>query len=124
MGQTFKIQPGDQSLVGKKIRTKSWKRIVFIHVKFVGDVLIVGIDQNGKEILYNFEGEEFELYEEPKKKVLMAPAIVKTPYGYAMSEYFYSSEKEAKDDIEIKTISKFICWPAIPNKDGFYEVPE
>jgi hypothetical protein len=59
-------------------------------------------------------------WQEPKTPKLMAPAILKTCEEFSVSLNLYSSEKEAREYYHDALVS----WPAVPNKDGFYEVME
>ncbi len=56
---------------------------------------------------------------EPKKPRLMAPAMMLVCRQVSVSSTLFSSEKEARDTLR----DIFLSWPAIPNKDGMYEVP-
>ena len=59
-----------------------------------------------------------QMPEPPKKPRLMAPALLSDIGHVEMSCYLYASEQEARDTLG----DSFISWPAIPNKDGMYEV--
>lgn len=55
-------------------------------------------------------------------KLRLAPAILKTQdSNYHLSNALYSSLEEAKSFTWAGV--SYIHWPAIPNKDGFYELP-
>lgn len=65
----------------------------------------------------NYGGEE-------KKPKLLAPALIKNDLGSVVfSAKLYSSLKEAKKGCSHLEPYKVI-WPALPNKDGFYEVDD
>jgi len=107
-------------LDGKKVRDKDWISGEYIHLP---DNCIV--DKEGEELenLDVFFGHvEFELYEKPKKPKLSAPAFVKgfNSSHWLLTEALYTSLEEAKIDCVLDVV----IWPAIPNKDGYYEVPE
>lgn len=56
-------------------------------------------------------------YVGPKKKLLLAPALCKNRDGdFYVTGFLYSSEVDAQSENE-----NFHSWPAVPNKDGFYE---
>jgi hypothetical protein len=60
-------------------------------------------------------------WEEPKIPKMLAYAIrmTGTRLGYMLSSSLYDSEDSARKALE----GMFVSWPAIPNKDGMYEVP-
>jgi hypothetical protein len=59
-------------------------------------------------------------WEEPKKPKLMAPALAFYDNHFVVSNGLYSSEMQARNELR----ELFRAWPAVPNKDGFYEVEE
>lgn len=66
-------------------------------------------------------GTDWLPYEEPKPKVLKAPAFIHFGKdGIQISGLIYGSEQEAMKSHP----DNFHSWPAIPNAQGFYEVPE
>ena len=72
-----------------------------------------------KNLDWGWDQHKWKFYEEPKPKKLLAPAILKTNEGsFYVGGGLYSSEKEARG----KAWGEVHSWPAIPNKDGFYEV--
>ena len=104
-------------LDGKKVRRKCWEQDSYVH--FVDDRVF----ENKTGLTYgDFSNvRAWELYEEPKKAVFMAPAIFKADDGYIeVSGKLFVSEEGAKYFYGKRLIS----WPALPNKEGFYEVPE
>lgn len=68
----------------------------------------------------------FGPYAEEKKKKLLAPAIIKDREAHSefKSERLFQSQSEAIEAINKEGCFYFVHWPAIPNKNGFYEVPE
>ena len=66
------------------------------------------------------------LPEPPKKPRRLAPALLRRLGGKRIfvTEELYTTEQEAQDDAAGSPGLVFIAWPAVPNKDGFYEVPE
>ena len=63
----------------------------------------------------------FKIQPVDQKKVLMAPAFISNGGGgIFISNHLFRSEKDAREHLEYA----FVSWPAILNKDGFYEVPE
>jgi len=58
-------------------------------------------------------------WKEPPKPKLMAPALLKDDRYTELSAYLYESEEHAREVLG----DCFRYWPAVPNKDGFYEVP-
>jgi hypothetical protein len=56
---------------------------------------------------------------EPKKPRLLAPCLYNSGKGIWVSASLYESEQEAKAIWK----DQFVSWPAVANKDGFYEVP-
>jgi hypothetical protein len=57
---------------------------------------------------------------EPKKPKMMAPALAYFCGQHQVSSNLYSSEMQARNELR----ELFVSWPAVPNKDGFYEVME
>lgn len=64
----------------------------------------------------------------PKQKKLWAPAIYthtpKFTVSTVLSVDLFSSEDDAKNYFSNKPNCQFLKWPAIPNKEGYYEVEE
>jgi len=54
----------------------------------------------------------------PTGPKLMAPALINICGGIGVSGKLYSSEKEAREELH----GMVVAWPAVPNKDGYYEV--
>ena len=64
--------------------------------------------------------EDWEVIEEPKPPKLMAPAFFKCGTGVYVSGILFSSTEDAID----RVIGDLIAWPAIPDANGFYSVPQ
>ena len=95
-------------MVGKKIKRSCWNRWMStastdIHV-----------------LMYDVLADDWEVYEEPKKPRLLAPAIYKAVGRILISCKIFESEEAAREDLG----SSFISWPAVANKDGYFEVEE
>jgi len=63
---------------------------------------------------YDIVGER----KEPAKPKLLAPCLVRNKATFYFSTGLFESEEEAK----VSWGDGFVAWPALPNKDGFYEV--
>ncbi len=61
-----------------------------------------------------------EVPPEPKKPKLMAPALAYFCGQHQVSSTLFSSEMQARNELR----EMFRAWPALPNKDGYYEVME
>lgn len=57
---------------------------------------------------------------DPKPPKLMAPAFFALDEGYCVSGMLFSSEEDA----QARCIGRNIKWPAIPDANGFYSVPQ
>lgn len=64
--------------------------------------------------------DDWEIVEEPKPPKLMAPAFFKCGTGVYVSGILFSSTEDAID----RVIGDLIAWPAIPDANGFYSVPQ
>jgi hypothetical protein len=62
---------------------------------------------------------------EPKPPKLMAPALCRRLGSKRLfvTEELYASKEEARERAMEWADLSFISWPAVPNKDGMYEVP-
>ncbi len=120
--QPITIEPGSGlRLAGKKVIAESWRPQEALEIVFVGEEYVLLKTELRTEFSLAIRDEVWhEVLPEPKKK-LFAPAVVTNHEGiYYLSAYFYESEQQAKDTLW----ANFVQWPAIPNKDGFYEVDE
>jgi hypothetical protein len=93
-------------LQGKMIKRAVWNR---------------WMNKNSNDIkleVFELLKDDWEIREEPKPPKLLAPALLSDIGHVEMSCYLYASEQEARDTLG----DSFISWPAIPNKDGMYEV--
>ena len=57
----------------------------------------------------------------PKAKKKMWPALCLNSFGYWVTDKVFPDEKQAK---YILGTNDFVSWPAVPNADGSFEVPE
>lgn len=121
MGDRIEIKPNDQSWVGKKvIRDDCVQDGRYCLVKFVGSTFVLGENRFGVEGTWAINDGSWQLYTEPKKKRMMAPAIYKErDGGRCITSSLYDSLGNAK-----VAWGKDVIWPAVPNADGFYEVEE
>jgi hypothetical protein len=78
--------------------------------------------KNGRCFLSEHEADLVAEWTEPKPPKLLAPALAKwhERTRIELTLVLYESEEAARKDIG----NFFIAWPAIPNKDGMYEVPQ
>ncbi len=140
MKQTIKIKPNDQSLVGKQFKN-SYNVLVRV-IAVEGEKVFFKYEEWGNsENSFNIDSfnKIYSLVEEPQqkamehsnnsesidtKKKLLAPAFYKPKHELEWrfskdSGSYYSSKEDAQkhfgDDHEV-------IWPAIPNKDGWYEI--
>lgn len=61
----------------------------------------------------------------PKKPKLLAPAIVLSTDGVRVPQVLFSTIEEATEYCHrYYAKAEKVIWPAIPNKDGYYEIPE
>lgn len=71
--------------------------------------------------LGSFMDTDWTIVEEPKPPKLLAHAMCANMSG---TEYLSASIFESEGEAKRHCVSAFKYWPAIPNKDGFYEVPQ
>lgn len=120
----IEIKPGDQSWVGKKIVNPFWGKSSWHEVLAVGQERFFGRDRYGNESAY-YIYDNWELYQEPKPKRLLAPALYqeidRDGWAWFVSHMLYSSLEEAKRDLDQHSN---VRWPAIPNAQGYYEVED
>ncbi len=95
---------------GKKVRRKSWA---------ARDYIVGGSSYELSAC--SLMADDWEVYEEPKKPRLLAPAFVKWEKSDhpELTAELYESEEVARKEVG----KYFVSWPAVANKDGFYEVP-
>lgn len=114
-----------QEHVGKKVRCVTWDEVRYVEVLCVGNEYFFGklnvgswnashVCSEGAYLLDN----SWELYEEPKKKKILSPAVFKSVRIYCITPECYESEEEAR--VTLKEC--FISWPAMQLIDG-KEVP-
>lgn len=118
----IEIKPGDQTHVGKKVHQDTWNPGEWLKILFVGNEQVLAVNDDGHEEVYLID-EEWELYEEPKQKKLLAPAYVLYAGFKRVHPALFNNASEAKDFFE-KMPECFLSWPAIPNAQGYYEVEE
>jgi hypothetical protein len=95
---------------GKKIKRKCWKS------DYSKENNIENMSLYMSAILEN----DWEIVEEPKPPKLLAPAMYLTGTSgeWILGRVLFESEEEAKEYHG----KRGVIWPAIPNKDGMYEV--
>lgn len=113
--------------VGKKVKTTrpsyyKWVEVLYI---YPSEEKFAGRGDTGGEGNFDCDGcNAWQFYHEPKPEKLVAPAL------------FYSDNEDKRwvlsdscfEDLE--TAKKYfkptykVVWPAVPNAQGFYEVPE
>jgi len=105
-----------QADVGKKFKLSHWDHPV--KILCVGKTHIFAEEKSGYDCFY-FNDDFWIPYEEPKKKIRMAPALCHDTDVYYLSCNLFTTEIDA-----IKEIGKerFICWPA--NDNMWVEVEE
>ena len=113
MWKRIQIKPNDQSLVGRTIRGMGSSLVVL----YVGSHKVFGKYKDGDEDIQTIY-QNWEIWEEEKQKKLLAPVLLRSDKSIRLSYYLFSSIEEAKEYYK----GHFISWPAIPNKDGYYEV--
>ena len=57
----------------------------------------------------------------PKQKRKLWPALCCNSFGYWVTDKVFPDEKQAR---YLLGTNDFVLWPAVPNADGSYEVPE
>jgi len=120
MWKPVTIKPNDQSLCGRRIRS--------VCLDERADILYVGATsffvlelKTNQESAWDFTCFDFEIWEEPKPKKLLAPAFVRSGCdGFSVTGKLHSSFEEAKTFWGEALHS----WPATINVNGYYEVPE
>lgn len=129
MWKPITIKPGDQSLCGYELKVKEIEApIKYWTVLNVGVSKVFMRDRTGYEDAFPICEQDWLIWEPPPTKNLVAPALVREVYHVqsnqtvqvALGHTLFSSEKEARRYHR----DHFISWPALPNKDGFYEVEE
>ncbi len=94
---------------GKRVKRKSWDTGAFITSASSGNIA-------AKSLM----ADDWEVYEEPKKPRLLAPALFRE-LGRTMiivTQELYATEQEAKDDAAGSSSLIFISWPAVANASG------
>jgi hypothetical protein len=118
--------------IGKFYKNRDGQKVQ-IHMLDRGDGMMLGAAVNDDGVWFHnswhqngrWKGSEHRLdiiseWEEPKKPKLLAPALVCYCGKFQVSSNLYSSEMQARNELR----ELFRAWPAVPNKDGFYEVME
>ena len=136
MWKPIEIKPGDQRYLGEiVVKGRLWElktvtsptgRLSFVSKKFA----IISWPDDYEEI-YDLKEDDtswFVFEPDPPKK-LLAPAILQNSAGFLFVEDgLFGSKKDAEFYYHVgvykTTHYRVISWPAIPNKDGFYEVPD
>lgn len=129
MNKRIEIKPGDQSLIGTKVKRLDWDDDCFITIDSVDSVapeMFLAIDCRGMKDSWNFE-ESWYLYEDPlpsniilkdgKKYKVMSPALI--PYNVAvnfsivlrheLSRDLFHSLEDAKTWLKMDDFQ----WPAL-----------
>jgi hypothetical protein len=102
-------EAAEAMLNGKKIKRSCWSIWMSIDTP-------TSLTVNMCEML----ADDWEVYEEPKKPRLLAPAFVKWEKSDhpELTAELYESEEIAR-----KEVGKFfLSWPAVANAEGFYSV--
>ncbi len=76
-----------------------------------------GISEGCELNLKHLLAEDWIVDEPPK---LLAPALYYTGTDWILGRTLFESKKGAQEEYG----DRQIIWPAIPNKDGYFEVPE
>ncbi len=95
---------------GVKIRRENWGTNFYVRIKFIGEDHFLGEATNGYEVFYQTEerGVEWFLFEEqPKKTVLMSPALVDLGGLYGITQGCPIS----LDDAKYRTGNTCVAWP-------------
>jgi hypothetical protein len=93
---------------GKKVRRKAWGENDYIAISSPFEL------SDG-----SLMRDDWEIVEEPKPPKLLAPAMYHTDGQWVLGRTLFGSKKEAQEYHG----DRQVIWPAIPNKDGMYEVP-
>jgi len=86
--------------VGAKVRAHNWGEGNYAVVTAVGETnfLATHVPKNPfGEVRYGFEDTTWSVYEEPKKTVMMYPALYKNDFNFYVGGYLFSNEKDAKE---------------------------
>lgn len=117
--------------IGKLVKLPNWdsdaaERLLYISPKGFPLTAMLTWDKREKTRDRLWTGEwphRWLVVERPKKKILLAKAWYK--YGkegeFVPTPGWYTSQEDARRKIES---CYDVCWPALPNTDGFYERPE
>jgi hypothetical protein len=94
---------------GKKARRKSWCDGILISSTVIDNLSSASIF-----------ADDWEIEPEAKPPKLLAPALYYTGTEWILGRILFESIEDAKEYHTVRDV----VWPAIPNKDGFYEVPQ
>lgn len=85
--------------VGAKVRRAHWKEEQYCEVIYVGDVKFFAKNKNLFDKRHDEDSwlidADWLPYEEPKKKVMMYPALYKDEHYFWICGYLFSNEKDA-----------------------------
>lgn len=117
---------GKEVKAGDKIRVKGWDKNEFLIFQKEDDCKIFGsfVGTLYKKVYFIGAELDWEFYQEPKPKKLVAPALF---YSDNENKRWVLSDSCFED---LETAKKYfkptykVVWPAVPNAQGFFEVPE
>jgi len=112
--------------VGDKIQETKWPENIYLIVKDISARHVTGVlHYPNFENKHIFEiNRDWKFYQEPKPKKLVAPALF---YSDNENKRWVLSDSCFED---LETAKKYfkptykVVWPAVPNAQGFFEVPE
>lgn len=120
MWKPITIKPGDQSLVGKRIKDQDWEDSDAKMVLMVGNKCVFTRDETGDECIYQLG--DWLCFEPNPPKKLLAPALCQDFAGFwYIPEKLFQKKQEAEN---YSTVFMRVIWPAEKNNAGFYEVSE
>jgi len=97
--------------IGDKIQMRSDKWIkenLYFEIMFIGEQQMLGRVADGTECtMMTKPASSYKLYEEPKKNIFVAPALIQICGSFRSSNFCYRSAKEAIESCR----EDFIKWP-------------
>ena len=85
---------------------------------------VFNLDKMALNMADILNSDDWVIYDSSKYPKLLAPAVYQDypKRSFKITDKLFSSLEEAKE--YCKCDGYRLIWPAVPNKDGFYEVPE
>lgn len=118
--EELQTRDGRIVLFFKQQKTHADTFTVFFERPGDGRIGLMTVSKNGTSI-----SPDSDIILKPKKPKLLAPAIVLSTDGIRVPQVLFSTIEEATEYCHrYYAKAEKVIWPAIPNKDGYYEIPE